>query len=110
MDTPSRLRLTTPTRLVLDVLMAADPDDPPWGYRICEDAGLGSGTVYPILERLDQAGWIAGQWETGQPSDRPRRHFYTLTDTGQQQYTAAQVTRPVRRWLSVQPHLDGGTA
>jgi PadR family transcriptional regulator, regulatory protein PadR len=110
MNARSRLRLTTPTRLVLDVLMVADPDDLPWGYRICEDAGLGSGTVYPILERLEQAGWIAGHWETGQPSDRPRRHFYTLTDTGRQLYSTAQVTRPVRGWRSVQPNPHGGSA
>jgi PadR family transcriptional regulator PadR len=109
MSTPSRLRLTTSTRLVLDVLMAADLDDPPWGYRICEQAGLGSGTVYPILERLEQAGWVAGRWETGQPADRPRRRFYTVTGTGRQEYPAALAARRTRRWQFARPRPSGGT-
>jgi PadR family transcriptional regulator PadR len=109
MSSPSRLRLTTSTRLVLDVLMAAGPDDPPWGYRICEQAGLGSGTVYPILERLEKAGWIAGHWETGQPAGRPRRRFYTLTGTGQQVYSAALATRRTHRWLPARPQPSGGS-
>jgi PadR family transcriptional regulator, regulatory protein PadR len=77
--------------MVLDVLIAA-ADDPPWGYRICIEAGLGSGTVYPILERLERAGWITGVWEKGQPTDRPRRRLYSLTGAGQAAYGAA-ITR-----------------
>lgn len=106
-----KIRLTTPTRLVLDVLMDADPDDPPWGYRICEDASLGSGTVYPVLVRLEELGWIEGRWETGTPADRPRRRFYTLTGTGRQEYTAALARRRGgRRWLALKPRPDGSTA
>ena len=89
MSGTSRVRLTTTTVKVLDLLMSADPDDPPWGYRICEETGLGSGTVYPILERLEKANWIAGQWETGQPDDRPSRRFYNLTEIGSREYAAA---------------------
>ncbi|MEU8664434.1 helix-turn-helix transcriptional regulator, partial [Actinoplanes philippinensis] len=33
---------------------------------------LGPGTVYPILERLQRAGWVTSAKEPGQPSD-PRR-------------------------------------
>jgi DNA-binding MarR family transcriptional regulator len=106
-DTPA-IRLTTPTWMVLDVLIAA-ADDPPWGYRICEEAGLGSGTVYPILERLEEAGWIEGAWETGQPASRPRRRFYTLTSAGRAGYSAAIARRQnrTRAWL---PRLHGDTA
>jgi PadR family transcriptional regulator PadR len=93
----TRIRLTTPTRLVLDILMAAG-DEPPWGYRICELAGLGSGTVYPILERLEEAGWIEGTWEADQPGDRPRRRFYAITGTGRVSYAAALAGRPALRW------------
>ena len=88
MSDPPKIRMTTPTRLVLDVLIAL-ADDPPWGYRICEEAGLGSGTVYPILERLENAGWIEGTWETGQLEDRPRRRFYSLTSAGHAGYSAS---------------------
>ncbi|WP_084965788.1 PadR family transcriptional regulator [Thermoactinospora rubra] len=97
----SKIRLTTPTRLVLDVLMASSADDPVWGYRICELSGLGSGTVYPILERLEEAGWIEGKWEAEGPDDRPRRRFYEVTGTGRQEYAdaKAEAIRRKRRWL-----------
>jgi PadR family transcriptional regulator len=92
--------------MVLDVLIAAG-DDPPWGYRICEDAGLGSGTVYPILERLEEAGWIEGTWETGQPANRPRRRFYSLTGAGRAEYSAALTRRQNRtRAWRLRPHGD----
>ena len=37
---------------VLDVLGSAPPDDPPWGLRLCEQTGYGTGTVYPALDKL----------------------------------------------------------
>jgi len=98
----SKIRLTTPTRLVLDVLMSAG-DTPAWGYRICEIARLGSGTVYPILERLEEAGWIEGAWEIDQPGDRPRRRFYTLTGTGRAGYAAAVAAHRQRNPWRVEP-------
>lgn len=89
-EPPPKIRLTTTTRLVLDLFLATDPADPLWGYRITEETGLGPGTVYPLLERLEKAGWIIGSWETGLPEDRPRRRFYTLSGTGRQEYAALQ--------------------
>lgn len=97
MSTSPRVRLTTTTVKVLDMLISADPDAPPWGYRICEETGLGSGTVYPILERLEKANWIAGRWETGQPDDRPSRRFYAVTEMGGREYTAASAGKRRRR-------------
>jgi DNA-binding PadR family transcriptional regulator len=94
--------------MVLDVLIAA-ADDPPWGYRICDEAGLGSGTVYPILERLEEAGWIEGTWETGQPANRPRRRFYTLTNAGRTKYSAA-IARRQDRTRARRLRLRGDTA
>lgn len=108
MGDASNIRLTTPTRMVLDVLIAA-ADDPPWGYRICEETGLGSGTVYPILERLEEAGWIEGSWEIGQPDDRPRRRFYAVTSAGRVRY-AAGVARRQSRTSAWRPRLGGDTA
>lgn len=92
-EPPPKIRLTTTTRLVLDLFLATDPDDPLWGYRITEETGLGPGTIYPLLERLEKAGWITGSWETGLPEDRPRRRFYTLSGTGRQEYAALQAAR-----------------
>lgn len=78
--------------MLLDAIMNAG-NDPPWGYRLCEETGLGSGTVYPILERLEEAGWIEGAWEAGRPADRPRRRFYLITAAGR----AGKASAPARR-------------
>ncbi|WRZ88381.1 PadR family transcriptional regulator [Streptomyces sp. NBC_01007] len=56
------LRMTPQTQLVLRAL----PEDPArrrYGLELCELAGLPSGTVYPILARLGQAGWVDSTWE-----------------------------------------------
>ncbi|MFF0572893.1 PadR family transcriptional regulator [Streptosporangium saharense] len=94
-----KVRLTTTTRLVLDLFLATGPDDPLWGYRITEETGLGPGIVYPLLERLEKARWITATWETGVSEDRPRRRFYTLSGTGRQRYTALHAVRErLPRW------------
>lgn len=95
------IRLTTTTRKVLDLFMEASAAggaaERLWGYRICEDTGLGSGTVYPILERLLEADLVAATWEEPKPTDRPPRRFYSLTDSGAAAYAAALAARPRRR-------------
>lgn len=88
------LRMTTTTRIVLETLKQARSGEPVWGYRICEQSGLGPGTVYPILTRLESAGHITGTWETSAPVSRPRRRLYTLTSTGLQ--LAAGHSSPAR--------------
>jgi PadR family transcriptional regulator PadR len=90
-----RIRLTITTLAVLDVLMTcAGSDESVWGFKICEQAGLGPGTVYPILDRLESAGWISGFWESAPPADRPRRRLYEMTALGRSEFAAAIATRP----------------
>jgi PadR family transcriptional regulator len=91
----SPIRMTTPVRLVLDALAHAGPGDLIWGYRLCEQTGLGSGTIYPILERLEGRGYVSARVETPRPSDRPPRRFYELTGTGRELAAGAR-TRRVR--------------
>ncbi len=45
---------------------------------------LASGTLYPILLRLESAGWFVSRWEAVDPVHvgRPRRRLYRLTPTG----------------------------
>ena len=72
--------------VVLDILHAVEntPSDvPSWGLRLCEQTGYGGGTVYPALDKLLKAGWIADTWEEPQPADRPRRRYYSLTADSQ---------------------------
>ncbi|MEU6235395.1 helix-turn-helix transcriptional regulator [Kitasatospora sp. NPDC047058] len=90
-------RLTKPTMGVLDVLLAADDDDPAWGLRICIEADLGSGTVYPILERLTDLGWLEAWAETAPHPGRPARRYYKLTSTGRRQALDALQARAARR-------------
>jgi PadR family transcriptional regulator PadR len=51
-----------------------------YGYDIAKETGLRSGTIYPILARLEQAGIIRSDWETNEAHDagRPRRRYYEL--------------------------------
>lgn len=72
------------TSQTLKVLSAVSQKADASGFEVCKATGLPSGTVYPILSRLEQAGWLCSQWERGDPVilRRPRRRFYTLTAEG----------------------------
>lgn len=52
------------------------------GYDLCRALGIKSGTLYPLLIRLEAAGYLEAEWQ--QPADpgRPPRHAYRLTTTG----------------------------
>ncbi|MET9400906.1 helix-turn-helix transcriptional regulator [Kitasatospora sp. NPDC002965] len=107
MTTP---RLTKPTMGVLDVLISADDADPAWGLRICVEADLGSGTVYPILERLADLGWVEAWPESTPHPGRPARRFYKLTATGRRKASEALQARAKRRLPLGYKGLAGGTA
>jgi len=89
--------MTTTTWKVLDALINAGPDDLMFGLRICDETDLGSGTVYPVLDRLDRAGWVSRRWESEQPVGRPKRCYYTLTNTGRAGYEHAIARRAAQR-------------
>lgn len=76
-------RMTIPTQLVLRVLLE-EPEEERYGYELGEAAGLASGTVHPILARLEAAGWVESRWEDVDSSDvgRPARRYYRLTVDG----------------------------
>ena len=76
-------RMTIPTQLVLEVLLA-EPDGELYGGEIGEQAGLRSGTVHPILARLEGVGWLRSRWEDVDPraEGRPPRRYYRLTAAG----------------------------
>ncbi len=75
--------MTIPTQRVLETLLA-DPQRELYGLEIGEAAGLRSGTVHPILARLEGYGWLASRWEDVDPSaeGRPPRRYYRLTADG----------------------------
>ncbi|MFF4563013.1 PadR family transcriptional regulator [Streptomyces sp. NPDC001435] len=46
---------------------------------------LPNGTLFPLLERLRQAGWVERYWEQDQAAEtegRPRRRYYRITTKG----------------------------
>jgi PadR family transcriptional regulator PadR len=61
-----------------------NPTEPLSGADVHQRCGIASGTLYPILLRLEAAGWFVSQWECLDPSiaGRPRRRLYRLTSTG----------------------------
>jgi PadR family transcriptional regulator PadR len=78
---PARPDSSLQTRSVL----AALHDDPlawRYGYDISRQTGLASGTLYPILGRLADRGFLETRWEEQPPEGRPRRHLYRLTAAG----------------------------
>jgi DNA-binding PadR family transcriptional regulator len=76
-------RMTIPTQLVLRALLA-EPSAELYGVEIGRAAGLPSGTVHPILARLEAIGWLASRWEDVDPraEGRPARRYYRLTADG----------------------------
>jgi len=77
------LRMTTPVRRVISALLT-DPAAEWYGLDLMRDAGLASGTLYPILVRLERAGWVSSHWEDTDPviEDRPTRRRYRMTPLG----------------------------
>jgi DNA-binding PadR family transcriptional regulator len=75
--------MTIPTQLVLGQLLTG-PTHEMYGVQIGEGAGLPSGTVHPILARLERLGWLASRWEDVNPAvaGRPARRYYRLTEHG----------------------------
>ena len=56
------------------------------GYALMKGSGLASGTLYPILGRLADRGWLDKTWETGEDDSGPPRRIYTLTPLGRAQF------------------------
>jgi PadR family transcriptional regulator PadR len=52
------------------------------GYDLCQQAGIKSGTLYPLLMRLEAQGYLQAEWQIPTGGGRPPRHAYRLTETG----------------------------
>lgn len=63
-----------------------------YGFDIIAVTGLASGTVYPALRRLEDAGYVESRWEdhrVAQREVRPVRKYYEVTRSGQAALAAA---------------------
>lgn len=100
------MRMSVQTQALLAALLA-DPSRQRYGLDLSKEAGLPSGTIYPILARLEASGWIDSEWEDIDPvaeGRRPRR-YYRLTGEGEAaarsvlEETARRLTPALRRSL-----------
>ena len=79
-------------------LLAEEPARWRHGYPIMKQTGLASGTLYPLLMRLRDAGLIEAEWQAPAAPGRPARHAYRITATGLEaaaELCRAQAPRPV---------------
>ena len=80
------MKLTKPLERVLRAFLA-DPSVPHYGYDLMQAARLPSGTLYPMLARLQDEGLVSSEWESradgdGDAGGRPPRKYYRLTGEG----------------------------
>jgi PadR family transcriptional regulator, regulatory protein PadR len=75
------MTMTYQTALVLEALAAGRHH----GFDIMDATDLPSGTIYPILRRLDEEGFVRSRWEreaVARREQRPPRRYYELTAPG----------------------------
>ncbi|WP_373489850.1 PadR family transcriptional regulator [Parasphingorhabdus sp.] len=68
------------TRLALLALL--DAPESLHGYEIMQITGIGPGTLYPMLARLEDQAMLASRWQEASVEGRPPRHIYSLTEAG----------------------------
>jgi PadR family transcriptional regulator PadR len=76
--------------------LATTPREWRYGYELGQEVGLRSGSLYPILIRLCERGFLEARWETDPPLGRPPRHLYRLSPSGAR-LAAESVATPVAR-------------
>jgi PadR family transcriptional regulator PadR len=81
---PDQMRVTGPLLDVSEAFLRAFDDDAElYGWAILKATKRSGPTIYGVLDRLEDAGWITGRWEIEHPEpNKPRRRLYRLTPTG----------------------------
>ncbi len=102
MKTP---RLSRETLLVLDRFLER-PTDWRYGYELSRSTGLKSGTLYPILMRLQKYTLLEAKWVTTEDGVPPR-HTYRLTPNGLE-LARTKLAEARANWLVQQPSLSKG--
>jgi DNA-binding PadR family transcriptional regulator len=82
-----------------------------YGFGLMKSTGVKSGSLYPMLDRLERCGWIEGFDECidERAEGRPKRRLYRLTALGEREGRAALATfyrdlGPIPDWV---PGLAG---
>jgi len=96
------------TKVLIEFLDHPSRDQ--YGFGLMGETGVKSGSLYPILDRLERHGWIESHMENidERVVGRPKRKLYRLTGMGQTEATRAVADfyrdlQPAPRWL---PRLE----
>ncbi|MGE0885243.1 MAG: PadR family transcriptional regulator [Blastocatellales bacterium] len=82
-----------------------------YGFEIMTITGLASGTVYPALRRLEDAGFVISKWESqkiAQAEQRPARKYYEVTRDGRE--ALAEARKRFRLLEQLEPLTSGKPA
>ncbi|MBQ0855650.1 helix-turn-helix transcriptional regulator (plasmid) [Streptomyces sp. BH-SS-21] len=117
-------KMTPHTQTVLRVLMGQDAGGERrsavlttglYGLELSKMTDLPNGTLFPLLERLRQAGWVERYWEQddiAEEEGRPRRRFFRLTRKGAEAaplaLAVATAAAPSSGRTASRPGLVGG--
>ena len=100
-----RLPNTSPQTLSVLGLLLESPRSWHYGYALSQLTDLKSGTLYPILMRLADQGWLETRWAEPDQPGRPPRHTYRLTGAGAKmartKLAEAAPSRVIRRLVPV---------
>jgi PadR family transcriptional regulator, regulatory protein PadR len=95
----TEVRMTIAVAKVLRTFLD-DVSQPHYGYELMRLTGFPSGKLYPILARLQRAGWLTRETEDIDPAiaGRPARRLYQLTSKGIQaaRYELAALNQQLR--------------
>jgi PadR family transcriptional regulator PadR len=101
------VRMTIAVATVLRIFLN-DVSEPRYGYELMRLTGFPSGKLYPILARLQRAGWLIREQEQIDPgaAGRPARRLYRLSSAGIQ--AARQELAALNEKLRPTSELLGG--
>ena len=89
------LKMTPQVEAVLNILIADKSDH--WGFEIIKATGVKSGTLYPILARLERGGLVTSGWADASDQKGARRRYYRITGSGVKVASRAAEARRNRR-------------
>lgn len=99
------IRISRETLLLLEKFVAR-PALWQYGYELSRETGLKSGTLYPILMRLERYGLMEARWVATEDGVPPR-HTYRLTPHGLE-FARSKLAEPSSALFLREPNLNEG--
>jgi PadR family transcriptional regulator, regulatory protein PadR len=78
---PRPPNISKQTSLLLSIMLES-PAEWRHGYHLSQVTGFKSGTLYPLLMRLEEQGFLESKWQESDRAGGPPRHVYRLTPSG----------------------------